>query len=84
STRYNSELDKHAEGNGILEPIADVKIPLGAHHFEFIKNNKDKYYEVDQWSVVSNWTETASGIYEVKEEHSKFLTPKDADVRINQ
>jgi len=85
STRYNSELDKHAEGNGVLELIADVKVPDGAHHYKYIKRNKAKYYKVDQWSTVSNWTETAPGIYEVKEEHSKFLTIlDDVDVGIKK
>ena len=79
STRYNSELDKHSDDD--VKPVADIKVPAA---LPFDKLNKKEHYDIDQWSVISSWTEKSQGVFEVKEEHSKFLVPLQADIRLNK
>lgn len=66
-TRYDTDLDHDPDPI----PVADVKVPSGGALFSDLK--KDSNYFVKKWHVIKDWTESAPGVYEVNEEHCKFL-----------
>jgi len=73
-TRYNTDLDHDPDP----APVADVKVPLGGVHFNKLKVGD--HYTVQKWHVIKDWTESAPGVFEVNEEHCKFLNGIDIEV----
>jgi hypothetical protein len=83
ATRFDSELNNVPDDQ--VKPVADVDVPNGVLHYEELKRkiNKDdigKHYEIATWSVISSYSETTPGVFEVDEEHTKFLIPLDQTV----
>ena len=78
STRFDSDLDHDPDP----VPIADVKIPAGAKRFDNLIKGTDYRTGGDneKWSVIKDWTETAPGVFDVTEEHSKFIVGMHVDI----
>ena len=80
STRFDSDLDHDPDP----VPIADVKLGPGALRYDkLVKGNHYRVGAPDaEWHVIKDWTETAPGVFDVTEEHSKFIIGN--HVNINQ
>ena len=78
STRYDSDLNKDPDP----VPIADVKLGPGAKRFDkLVKGNHYRVGEPDAvWHIIKDWTETAPGVFDVTEEHSKFIIGNHVDI----
>lgn len=67
-TRYASELDDDPDP----KPEGNVKqIPLIS--LDFTELVKDVHYKLNDTSVILNWTKTADGVYEIVEEHVRYI-----------
>ena len=69
STRYDSELNHHADD--LIYPIANVDVPDICLNYNELKKSRD--YKVATWSTIASYSETTPGVFEVSEEHTKYL-----------
>jgi len=76
ATRYDSELNNIPDEQ--VKPVANVEVPKGCLNYDELKRkiNKDdlgKHYEIKTWSTIATYSETTPGVFEVSEEHTKYL-----------
>lgn len=76
STRYDSQLNHISDDQ--IKPVANVDVPKGCLDFSKLKRKIEKgetgkHYEIKTWSHVSGYSETTPGVFEVDEEHTKYL-----------
>ena len=81
ATRFDSELNNIPDDQ--VKLVANVDVPDGCFNYDELKiktdngNNVNKHYEIKTWSVISSYSESTPGVFEVDEEHTKYLAPLD-------
>tara|TARA_R100000664_G_C2756726_1_gene144683 strand:- start:3014 stop:3685 length:672 start_codon:yes stop_codon:yes gene_type:complete len=69
ATKYDSEVNRH----NTPELVADGKVMKGMKNYIRANKIKNRLYERGEWHTILSYTEEATGVFKVTEEHTVFL-----------